>query len=480
MNFLNNISPTQELTYSDVFMVPQKSAVASRFDVSVLTPDTIGTTIPIVVANMNAVSGKRMAETVARRGGVAVLPQDAPADIIQKNIAYIKQSNLIYETPVTLQPHDTIARAMDLIHKRAHKAVIIIDKHNVPVGIFTERDSLGHDRFTKLSKVMSGDVITITEGKTLHEMYQFLDKERLHMAPVVNANNYLVGVVTQKGIVRSDIYTPAVNSKNELLTAAAIGVNGDPAQKALELDGLGVDIIVIDTAHGHQDKMIQAIKDVRKALGTKKHIIAGNVATAQATKELIVAGASGVKVGIGPGAMCTTRMMTGVGRPQFSAVVECAIEAKQSGGFVWADGGVKHPRDVALAIAAGASNVMIGSWFAGTFESAADTLQDADGRLYKENYGMASRRAVKGRTEQDGAFARAKKELFEEGISASRLYLDDARPGVEDIIDSIIAGLRSAMAYAGATTIADFQDKAVIGIQSAAGYSEGLPVKSSW
>jgi len=173
-------------------------------------------------------------------------------------------------------------------------------------------------------------------------------------------------------------------------------------------------------------------------------------------------------------------MMTGVGRPQFSAVKECAEEAAKHNGHVWADGGVKHPRDVALAIAAGASNVMIGSWFAGTYESAADILQDSNGKLYKENYGMASRRAVKGRTEQDDTFARAKKELFEEGISASKLYINPSQPGVEDIIDSIVAGLRSSMTYTGASNINDFQQKVCIGIQTAAGYTEGLPVKTSW
>jgi len=226
--------------------------------------------------------------------------------------------------------------------------------------------------------------------------------------------------------------------------------------------------------------MIEAIKAVKAKLGKHVTIVAGNVATKEATRDLIKAGADIVKVGIGPGAMCTTRMMTGVGRPQFSAVHECAAEAKKHGAHVWADGGVRHPRDVALALAAGASSVMFGSWFAGTYESAADILQDADGRLYKENYGMASRRAVRGRNEQQNSYERAKKELFEEGISASRLYLNPQMSGVEDIIDHIVAGVRSSMTYAGARTIPEFQDKAVVGIQTASGYSEGLPVASSW
>jgi IMP dehydrogenase len=225
--------------------------------------------------------------------------------------------------------------------------------------------------------------------------------------------------------------------------------------------------------------MLQAVRHVR-ALAPTAPIVAGNVVTAAGTRDLIEAGADVVKVGVGPGAMCTTRMMTGVGRPQFSAVLECATEARRLGKHVWADGGVRHPRDVALALAAGAANVMFGSWLAGTFESAGDTLRDSDGRLYKENFGMASNRAVKNRTRHESSLDRARKELFEEGISSSRMYLDPLRPGVEDIIDQIVAGVRSAFTYAGATTVEEFAEHAVVGIQSAAGYDEGQPVHTSW
>ena len=178
--------------------------------------------------------------------------------------------------------------------------------------------------------------------------------------------------------------------------------------------------------------------------------------------------------------MCTTRMMTGVGRPQFSAVLECSQAARDSGASVWADGGIRYPRDVALALAAGAGSVMFGSWLAGTYESAADTLRDPDGRLYKENYGMASNRAVRNRTRRESVFMRARKELFEEGISSSRMYLDPERPGVEDIIDHIVAGVRSAFTYSGSATVAEFRERAVVGIQSAAGYDEGRPLGQSW
>jgi IMP dehydrogenase len=183
---------------------------------------------------------------------------------------------------------------------------------------------------------------------------------------------------------------------------------------------------------------------------------------------------------VGPGAMCTTRMMTGVGRPQFSAVLECASVAKQLGANVWADGGVRYPRDVALALAAGASNVMIGSWFAGTYESPGDLLRDRDNRPYKESYGMASKRAVVARTTGDSAFERARKALFEEGISTSRMGLDPARGGVEDLLDHITSGVRSTCTYVGASTVAELHDRVVVGVQSAAGFAEGHPLPLGW
>ena len=225
--------------------------------------------------------------------------------------------------------------------------------------------------------------------------------------------------------------------------------------------------------------MLEALRLVRK-LDPSVPVVAGNVVSADGVRDLVEAGADIVKVGVGPGAMCTTRMMTGVGRPQFSAVLECAAEARRLGRHVWADGGVRHPRDVALALAAGASNVMVGSWFAGTHESPGDVHRDADGRLFKESFGMASARAVKGRTEGESAFDRARKALFEEGISTARMYLDAERPGVEDLLDRIVAGLRSSMTYAGARTLEEFHERAVVGVQSAAGYAEGKPLFASW
>lgn len=478
MRFLGP-SPLYDLTYSDVFMVPSLSSVPSRFDVDLTTPDRLGTSIPVVVSNMTAVAGRRMAETVARRGGVAVLPQDIPLDITEGVIQYVKTRHLVYETPITLRATNTVGDALGLIHKRAHGAVFVVDDEGRPEGIFTEHDAAGFDRFTQLKNVMSRELVVVESGIEPVAMYERLGDARVNVAPVVDTDGRLIGCATRKGALRSTIYRPAVDRDGRLLIAAAVGINGDPATKAKALLSFGTDVLVIDTAHGHQTKTLRAIEAVR-AVAPDAPIVAGNVVTVEGTRDLINAGADIVKVGVGPGAMCTTRMMTGVGRPQFSAVYECAAEAKRLGKEIWADGGVRHPRDVALALAAGAANVMFGSWLAGTYESAADTLRGTDGRLYKESFGMASNRAVKNRSRAETPFERARKELFEEGISTSRMYLDADRPGVEDIIDDIVAGVRSACTYAGAATIDEFHERAVVGVQSAAGYSEGLPQGTSW
>ncbi|MFM8794006.1 MAG: GuaB1 family IMP dehydrogenase-related protein [Acidimicrobiales bacterium] len=477
MRFLQT-PPAHDLTYNDVFMVPSMSHVPSRLDVDLTTADGLGTSIPVVVSNMTAVAGRRMAETVARRGGLVVLPQDIPLDVIETVVAYVKSRHPLFETPITLGPTDTVGEALSLVHKRAHGAVVVVDEGQ-PVGIFTEHDAAGFDRFTQLKNVMNPDIVSVTDGGDIVDIHDRLVDQRLSFAPVVDGAGTLVGCVTRKGALRSTIYRPALGQDGRLLVAVAVGINGDPASRARALQAMGVDVLVVDTAHGHQDRMLRAIAAVRAA-APRTPLVAGNVVTPDGTRDLIGAGADVVKVGVGPGAMCTTRMMTGVGRPQFSAVLECAETARALGKHVWADGGVRYPRDVALALAAGASSVMLGSWLAGTYESAADTLRDTEGRLYKESFGMASNRAVRNRTRTETAFERAKKELFEEGISTSRMYLDPLRPGVEDIIDQIVAGLRSACTYAGAADLEQFGERAVVGVQSSAGYDEGRPLGTSW
>lgn len=419
-----------------------------------------------------------MAEVVARRGGLVIIPQDIPLPVVESVVAWVKSRHLVHETPVTLSPNATVGDALGLIQKRSHGAVVVVENEK-PIGIVTAADCEEVDRFTQLSQVMSQDLLVLPSDIDPREAFTKLHEDRHRLAPVVAHDGTLVGLLTRTGALRATLYAPATDPQGRLRVGAALGVNGDVAKKAEFLLKCGVDVVVLDTAHGHQRKMISALRSV-KALSPKVPLVAGNVVAKDGVLELLDAGADIVKVGVGPGAMCTTRMMTGVGRPQLSAVLECSEAARANGGNVWADGGVRNPRDVALALAGGASNVMIGSWFVGTNESPGDPHRDVNGRLYKDSFGMASARAVRTRTTNDNAFERARKALFEEGISTGRVYLDPERPGVEDLIDKIMAGVRSSCTYLGAKNLTQLYERAVFGIQSPSGYAEGRPLRDGW
>jgi IMP dehydrogenase len=472
VRFLQELPP-YDLTYSDVFMVPRRSGIASRLDVDLQSTDGIGTTLPLVVANMTAISGRRMAETVARRGGIAIVPQDIPADVVAEVVGKVKRSHPVYDTAVSVTPHTTVGEALSLIPKRAHGLAVVVE-NGQPLGTVSEVEAAGVD------------LLTITPESSPTEIFDELTHRHLEVALVVE-NAKLLGVMTRKHALRSTLYRPALDPDGRLMIGAAVGINGDVAVRAQALLDAGIDVLVVDTAHGHQERMLQflkAVREVRDRLadtqGHRVPLVAGNVVSTDGVNDLVSAGADVIKVGVGPGAMCTTRMMTGVGRPQFSAVVECAEAARAAGRSVWADGGVRHPRDVALALAAGSASVMIGSWFAGTFESTGNLMTDADGRMYKESYGMASARAVKMRTKDSTGFDRARAALFEEGISTGRMYLDPERPSIEDLIDSIVAGLRSSCSYAGASNLEEFHELAVVGVQANSGYEEGRPLHINW
>ncbi len=366
-----------------------------------------------------------MAETVSRRGGIAIIPQDVPTDVVADVVADVK-SDPVIETPVVVGPHDTVHTALTLIGKRAHGAAVVVDDGR-PVGVVTEADCADVDRFTQVHQVMTDhplvlDASVLDGGRAgLEAAYEQLHTARLKVAPVTR-DGALVGVLTRKGALRSSVYAPALDDAGRLRVGAAVGINGDVAAKAKELLAAGVDVLVVDTAHGHQAKMLQALDAVR-SVGPDVPVVAGNVVTADGVRDLVAAGADIVKVGVGPGAMCTTRMMTAVGRPQFSAVLECAAAARELGKHVWADGGVRHPRDVALALAAGASQVMIGSWFAGTYESPATCTTTARAASTRRASAWR-RRAPSPRAPRGSPFDRARKALYEEGISSSRMFLD--------------------------------------------------------
>ncbi|WP_168627901.1 GuaB1 family IMP dehydrogenase-related protein [Cryobacterium sp. BB307] len=473
-------APTHDLTYSDVFLVPSRSDVTSRLDVSLATDDGTGATIPLVSANMNSVTGARLAATLARRGGLGVLPQDMHLQELDTAIRWVKDQPVAYDTPIELHTGDTVAKALGLVPAAAGHGIVLLDGGGKYAGCIDASELLKAMPDARLGDLVRENLpaIDVEDVGDPREAFDLMIAADLAFAPVMR-HGAVVGTLSRTSALRSTLYQPNVDADGKLKVAAALGMNGDVAAKARALAGAGVDVLVIDTAHGAQDGMVKAVQTVT-ALGLGVPIVAGNVVTPDAVRDLADAGATIIKVGVGPGAMCTTRMMTAVGRPQFSAVLETAATAREVGASVWADGGVRYPRDVALALAAGAASVMIGSWFAGTIEAPGVLQRDDDGKLYKESWGMASTKAVHERFDRLDAYELARKTLFAEGISSSRIYLDPQRPSVEDLIDMITSGVRSSMSYAGARSIPEFRDRAVVGLQSAAGYEEGKALPVGW
>ncbi len=478
MRFL--ASPQQhDLTYSDVFLVPGRSGVSSRFDVDLTPGDGTPATLPIVAANMNSVTGKRLAATLARRGGLGVLPQDLGPDTLVAAVEWVKAQSPFWDTPTVLPPKATVGEALTLMPPYPGHAIVLRRKDGAVRGVVSAERLAEAPSTAKLEDLVdTWGELSPEAASTSRGAFEVLEQLEADVAPVMDGGR-LLGIVSRRSAVRSGIYRPAVDGDGRLAVAAALGINGDVASRARALVEAGVDVLVLDTAHGHQDGMIRAVGTVA-ALGLGVPIVAGNVVTPEAVADLTGAGATIVKVGVGPGAMCTTRMMTGVGRPQFSAVLETAEAARAAGAHVWADGGVRYPRDVALALAAGAASVMIGSWFAGTIEAPGALERDSDGRWYKQSWGMASTKAVRARFGGLDAYELARKSMFAEGISSSRIYLDPLRPGLEDLLDMIDSGVRSSFTYAGARTVPEFRERSVVGIQSAAGYEEGKALPVSW
>ncbi|GAA1467434.1 GuaB1 family IMP dehydrogenase-related protein [Microbacterium thalassium] len=479
--------PAVDLTYSDVFLVPRRSAVASRLDADLSPRDGTGARIPLVSANMNSVTGARLAAVLARRGGLGVLPQDMPLQELDAAIRWVKAQPVMFDTALVLPPDATVADAARLLPATEGHGIVVA--HAAEHGRVASEDILGVVPATRLGTALSdaqlGDLarsraasIDADDVESARHAFDLITGAHADTVCVLQ-HGHLVGTLSQRSALRASLYPPAVDASGRLVVAAAVGINGDVAAKAKALAGAGVDVLVIDTAHGHQEGMLRSLQIVADLkLGIP--LVAGNVVTAEGVHDLVMSGANIVKVGVGPGAMCTTRMMTAVGRPQFSAVLDAAEAARMMGAHVWADGGVRYPRDVALALAAGASSVMIGSWFAGTIEAPGELQVDADGRAFKESWGMASTKAVHARFGRLDPYELARKELFAEGISSSRIYLDPLRPSLEDLVDMITSGVRSSFTYAGAATVREFHERARVGLQSAAGYEEGKALPVSW
>ncbi len=473
-------APTHDLTYSDVFLVPSRSAVASRLDVSLAPDDGTGGSIPLVSANMNSVTGARLAATMARRGGLGVLPQDLHLQELDAAIRWVKDQQPTYDTPVELPPGESVAEALRLVPAVVGQGIVVREPGGDYLGCLDASALATAMPGARLGDLLHGPLASIDADDVTdpRSAFDLMVEAGLEFAPVMR-HGAVIGTLSRKSALRSTLYAPNLDADGRLRVAAAIGINGDVAGKAKALADAGVDVLVLDTAHGDQEAMLRAIAAVA-GLRLGLPLVAGNVVTASAVRDLAAAGATILKVGVGPGAMCTTRMMTAVGRPQFSAVLETAQAAREAGAAVWADGGVRYPRDVALALAAGAASVMIGSWFAGTIEAPGTLETDEQGRLYKESWGMASTKAVRDRFERLDAYELARKTLFAEGISSSRIYLDPLRPSVEDLVDMITSGVRSSLSYAGAHDLAEFRERALVGVQSAAGYEEGKALPVGW
>ena len=464
-----------ELSTDDVFLNPGYFDGGSRLDTNLSPPDFPGSSHPIVSANMNAVTGKRMAETIARFGGLGVLPQDMDLETVARIVKHIQSADPRYDTPLAVTPRATLRDVTGIIRKRSHDLVVVVDEENRPLGVVTHAALRDRDQYTPVSQLMTSRLVALKVGVANRDAFLIMDEARVKAAPVLDESGRLVGVLTRDDTVRLELLRPALSPKGELMVAAAVGISAQAPETARKLMEMGVSAIVLDTAHGHQRRMLETIRAVKAVVANKVPIVAGNVCTAEGTRALIEAGADVVKVNVGPGAMCTTRMQTGAGRPTFTSVLVCAREAKRLGKHVWADGGVKHPRDVALYLAAGASRVMVGTALAGTYESPGDVKEDKDGLLYKENYGMASGRAVNDRTADQDPFERAKKGFFREGISTSRIYIREGQESASGILVDMITGVQSAFTYAGARTVVEMHERAVIGVQTAAGYGEGTP-----
>ncbi|HEY2804289.1 MAG TPA: IMP dehydrogenase, partial [Gemmatimonadales bacterium] len=470
----SRIRTKEGLAFDDVLLVPRHSTVHPRqVEVSSRLTRDIPLNIPFVAAAMDTVTESEMAIAMARHGGIGVIHKNMPIDRQVSEVDRVKrsESGMILD-PITLPPDRPIRDALHLMARFRISGVPIVDQKRMLVGIITNRDlQFEKDLNRPIKDVMtSSKLITAPIGTSLDEAQRILGRHKVEKLPVVGADGTLKGLITVKDIFKRQQYPGANKDKHgRLLVAAAVGASKDTIVRARALVDAGCDVLCVDSAHGHSEGVLNAIAELREALPDAQ-IIGGNVATLSGACALVERGVDAVKVGVGPGSICTTRVVTGVGVPQLTAILDAVSGAKDIP--VIADGGVKYSGDAVKALAAGASSVMIGSWFAGTHESPGDVHRDADGRLFKESFGMASARAVKGRTEGESAFDRTRKALFEEGISTARMYLEPERPGVEDLLDRIVAGLRSSMTYAGARTLEEFHQRAVVGVQSAAGYAE--------
>lgn len=439
------------LTFDDVLLVPQASSVLPKgVDLSVRLTENIKLNIPMLSAAMDTVTEYRLAIALAREGGMGIIHKNMSIEDQAEHVDRVKRSEHgVIVDPFYLHPNDRVSDALELMERYRISGVPITGDGNKLVGILTNRDLRFETDFTKLIKdvMTSENLITVKEGTTLDQAKEILRKNKIEKLPIVNAEGELKGLITIKDIEKNIQYpNSAKDSKGRLLVGAAIGVTKDTMERAEALIKSQVDILSLDTAHGHSIDVVNMVRELKKTFPNVP-LIAGNIATAQAAKDLIAAGADVLKVGIGPGSICTTRVVTGIGVPQLTAIMDCASEINDSKVTLIADGGIKYSGDIPKAIAAGAHAVMIGSLFAGTEESPGDT-EIYQGRSFKVYRGMGSLAAM-AKGSSDRYFQEGAKKLVPEGVEGRVPY----KGQLSETIFQMVGGLRSGMGYCGTPNI---------------------------
>jgi IMP dehydrogenase len=475
MSFAQDKIVSEGLTFDDVLLLPSFSNVLPR-DVSIksLFSRNIELNAPIVSAAMDTVTEEQLAITIAREGGIGVIHKNMPLEEQARQVKRVKraESVMIHE-PITIGKEGTVKDALNLMKEYKIGGIPVVDSENVLIGIVTNRDlRFQQDMDRAIQEVMTTENIITTHHNTgLAEAAMILQEHKIEKLPVVDSNHKLIGLITYKDITKSkDRPNSCKDSKGRLRVAAAVGVTEDIIERVTMLEEAGVDAVVIDTAHGHSLGVIESLKKVKKSF-PDLDVVVGNVGTAAAAKALVEAGADGIKVGIGPGSICTTRVIAGVGVPQLTAIFDVASAVKGTGIPVIADGGIRYSGDIVKALAAGASSIMAGSLFAGVEESPGETII-YNGRKYKSYRGMGSLEAMqhgsKDRYFQDTEEDIAK--LVPEGIAARVPF----KGSLTEVIYQMIGGLRAGMGYCGAANITALQEAKFVRITNA-GVQESHP-----
>lgn len=466
----------EALTFDDVLLVPAKSNVLPRdVDVSTRLTNKIKLNIPLISAAMDTVTEWQMAIAIAREGGIGIIHKNLSIEEQAEMVDKVKRSESgMIRDPITVFPHQTVADALELMQKYRISGIPVVDENNKLVGILTNRDlRFEPDLSLRVEQLMTKDNLITATGKiSLTEAEKILQKHKIEKLPVVDKNHKLIGLITYKDIQKKKSFPNACKDElGRLRVGAAVGIDRSTMDRVEALRGSGVDVIVVDTAHAHSTAVLDTIKKVKKKF-PELDLIGGNVGTSEATIDVIKAGADCVKVGIGPGSICTTRVIAGVGIPQISAIMECAKAARKYNIPIIADGGIKQTGDIAKAIAAGADSVMIGSLFAGTEESPGEIVL-YEGRSYKVYRGMGSLEAMK-KGSKDRYFQDVEddiKKLVPEGIEGRVPY----KGPLSETVNQMIGGLRSAMGYCGVKNIKELQTKTCFVKITEAGLKESHP-----